>query len=134
MKRLRLLAELPPPADEAGWKRLIYRHSADVARDVARLAAARLAAARGEYTTHELQRVLQLAARWRPPAFRLTGRDVVALGVAPGPQVGRLLRQAEERFMAQDFSPPDREGQLTLLRQLVADAAAERKKREKGAS
>ncbi len=41
----------------------------------------------------------RLAAMPRP-IFPLAGRDAVALGVAPGPQVGRLLREVREWWLA----------------------------------
>jgi tRNA nucleotidyltransferase (CCA-adding enzyme) len=42
-------------------------------------------------------RVLELDVAQRPPEPILKGRDVIALGVAPGPEVGRVLRAVYER-------------------------------------
>jgi tRNA nucleotidyltransferase (CCA-adding enzyme) len=44
-----------------------------------------------------LERVRQLDVAERPPEPLLKGRDVVALGVAPGPAVGRIVREVYER-------------------------------------
>jgi tRNA nucleotidyltransferase (CCA-adding enzyme) len=44
-----------------------------------------------------LARVRALDVATRPPAPLLKGRDVVALGVPPGPEVGRVLRAVYER-------------------------------------
>jgi tRNA nucleotidyltransferase (CCA-adding enzyme) len=44
-----------------------------------------------------LERVRQLDVAERPPEPLLKGRDVVALGVAPGPEVGRIVREVYER-------------------------------------
>jgi tRNA nucleotidyltransferase (CCA-adding enzyme) len=44
-----------------------------------------------------LDRVRELDVTVRPPAPLLKGRDVVALGVAPGPEVGRVVREVYER-------------------------------------
>jgi len=44
-----------------------------------------------------LDRVRRLDVAERPPAPLLRGRDVVALGVAPGPEVGRVVREVYER-------------------------------------
>jgi tRNA nucleotidyltransferase (CCA-adding enzyme) len=44
-----------------------------------------------------LERVHQLEVAERPPAALLQGRHVVALGVAPGPEVGRIVRAVYER-------------------------------------
>ena len=43
------------------------------------------------------ERVRQLDVAERPPAPLLRGRDVVALGVDPGPEVGRVVREVYER-------------------------------------
>jgi len=44
-----------------------------------------------------LDRVRQLDVARKPPAPLLRGRDVVALGVPPGPEVGRIVRVVYER-------------------------------------
>ena len=44
-----------------------------------------------------LERARQLDVAERPPAPILLGRHVLALGVAPGPEVGRILRAVYER-------------------------------------
>jgi tRNA nucleotidyltransferase (CCA-adding enzyme) len=44
-----------------------------------------------------LDRVRQLDVATRPPEPILKGRDLVALGVPPGPEVGRVLRAVYER-------------------------------------
>jgi len=44
-----------------------------------------------------LDRVRQLDVALRPPEPILKGRDVVALGVPPGPEVGRVLKAVYER-------------------------------------
>jgi poly(A) polymerase len=45
-----------------------------------------------------------LPDRWRAPEFPLNGADVLSLGVAEGPQVGRLLRAVEQWWIANDFA------------------------------
>lgn len=44
-----------------------------------------------------LERVLALDVAERPPEPLLKGRDVVALGVPPGPEVGRILKAVYEK-------------------------------------
>jgi tRNA nucleotidyltransferase (CCA-adding enzyme) len=44
-----------------------------------------------------LERVRQLDVMERPPEPLLRGRDVLALGVAPGPEVGRIVKAVYER-------------------------------------
>jgi len=61
-----------------------------------------------------LARVRQLDVAERPPAPLLKGRDVVALGVAPGPEVGRVVREVYERQL---------DGAITTVDQARAEAA-----------
>ena len=56
--------------------------------------------------------------RWQPPVLPLTGGALVARGIARGPDVARLLRMVEERWIAEGF--PD-EAQVAAF----ADAAAD---------
>jgi len=58
--------------------------------------------------------VRQLDVAERPPAPLLKGRDVVALGVAPGPEVGRIVREVYERQL---------DGDVTTVEQAKAEAA-----------
>ena len=62
-----------------------------------------------------LERVRQLDVAERPPAPLLKGRDVVALGVAPGPEVGRIVREVYERQL---------DGLVTTVEQAREEAAA----------
>jgi tRNA nucleotidyltransferase/poly(A) polymerase len=41
---------------------------------------------------------------WTPPVLPLSGRDLLAAGVAPGPELGRRLARAEAAWIASDFS------------------------------
>ncbi len=56
----------------------------------------------------------ELEAEATAPRPLLRGRDVLALGVPPGPRVGRILREAWEAQLDGAFS--DREGALAWLR------------------
>jgi hypothetical protein len=49
----------------------------------------------------------------RPPEPILKGRDVLALGVAPGPEVGRIVRAVYERQL---------DGAVTTLEEAQAEA------------
>ncbi|WOE74219.1 CCA tRNA nucleotidyltransferase [Alterisphingorhabdus coralli] len=44
---------------------------------------------------------------WIPPKFPIAGRDLLALGLASGPEVGKTLRALEERWIALDFPETD---------------------------
>lgn len=58
-------------------------------------------------------------AGWSVPRFPLTGRAVIARGVAAGPEVARLLREAEARWIAAGF--PDEHAATQLLDAVVAE-------------
>ncbi len=53
---------------------------------------------------------------WEPPAFPLTGGAIVARGISAGPEVARLLKQVEARWVAEGF--PDE----ARIEQLLAEA------------
>jgi len=61
--------------------------------------------------------LLALARDWTSPAFPLSGHDVTALGIPPGPRVGALLDAVERWWEAADFAP-DRSECLNRLREL----------------
>ncbi|HZU62077.1 MAG TPA: CCA tRNA nucleotidyltransferase [Novosphingobium sp.] len=60
-------------------------------------------------------------AGWQAPAFPLKGGQIVARGVAAGPEVARLLQQVEARWVAEGF--PDEARVEALLAQALAGAA-----------
>lgn len=47
--------------------------------------------------------LIPLAETWTPPAFPLTGEDVVNAGVPRGPMVGQVLREIEDWWIDLDF-------------------------------
>jgi tRNA nucleotidyltransferase (CCA-adding enzyme) len=53
------------------------------------------------------ERVNQLDVARRPPAPLLLGRDVLALGVPAGPEVGRILREVYERQLDGAVTTPE---------------------------
>jgi poly(A) polymerase len=50
------------------------------------------------------RRLLTMAQDWRRPRFPLGGADLGALGVAPGKEVGRLLKVLETEWMESGFA------------------------------
>ncbi|MFT7571374.1 MAG: poly(A) polymerase [Paracoccaceae bacterium] len=55
---------------------------------------------------------------WTPPEFPVTGEDIIAGGVAEGPEVGDLLEDIEDWWIEQAFRP-DRDGCLERLRMMM---------------
>ncbi len=101
---------------------LVYRLGAEVWRDrvlidwadeIAR------GAAQDRRATDRWRELFDLPDRWAAPAFPLQGDDVLALGVAAGPAVGRYLEEVEDWWVAGDFAA-DRDACLAQLRGLVS--------------
>jgi poly(A) polymerase len=59
-----------------------------------------------------------LPQSWQVPHFPLRGTDVLALGMAPGPQVGELLARVEAWWIEHDFTADE-----AALRQRLAELA-----------
>jgi poly(A) polymerase len=111
--------DLPPlQAPAADRRRAIYRLGADRYLDGLRMAAAEAVADAGG----ALAEGLALARDWQPPPLPVSGDDLVVLGVAPGPRLGRVLREVESWWESRDFRP-DREACLARARELLAGPA-----------
>lgn len=69
----------------------------------------------------------ETAASWQRPQLPVSGADLVARGLQPGPAIGELLAGLESWWIAHDFPPPDRVlAQLdTLLAARLADRMPE---------
>jgi poly(A) polymerase len=50
------------------------------------------------------RRAFEIVREWPRPEFPLKGRDVSALGVPAGPEIGRLLKDIEDWWIAGDFA------------------------------
>ena len=80
-----------------------------------------LAKAQGRINAAQMADAFALADHRPPPAFSLGGDDAIAAGVAPGPDVGAVLRAVEQRWIAADF--PDE----AWLKAALADEVASRR-------
>ncbi len=101
--RKRLIAATAGPGDE-GPRALAYRVGVPGAVDRLLLAGESVDAVRD----------------WTPPALPLTGGALVARGIGKGPEVARLLRQVETRWIAEGF--PDEARVAELADAAVAQA------------
>jgi poly(A) polymerase len=120
-ERDRLLGLAPPwPLDPSGDTRALrhalFRLGAERYRDLALLIAAE-----GGIDRARLDELLTLAEGWQPPAFPLSGRDVTALGIPPGPRVGELLGEVRHWWEDSDFTA-DRKACLQRLREIARTA------------
>jgi len=106
---------IDPSADISAQRHALYRLGTEHYRDIALLLAAE-----GAISPNRLAELLAFARNWTPPVFPLSGRDVTALGIPPGPGVGRLLHRAHDWWAAGDFAA----GRAACLVYLKALAAA----------
>ncbi|MFO1121296.1 MAG: CCA tRNA nucleotidyltransferase [Hyphomicrobiales bacterium] len=104
-RRLDRLAafSLPTPALRPREQRaVLYRTGAEAWRDLVHLAWARSRAALDDPAW---RRLLKLPDRWPLPELPVTGKDLIAAGLAPGPAMGEALRSLEDWWVASDFKP-----------------------------
>jgi poly(A) polymerase len=123
----RLIALCAPPLEVrsglTGYAldRALHGHGAETLRDLALLQWAGDLAVdprQPPETTQAWQDLLNAAQSWTPREFPLKGRDVLALGVPAGREVGALLAEVEEWWTA-DGCRAGREDCLRQLRDLV---------------
>lgn len=50
-----------------------------------------------------LSKLLKFAQKWQKPQFPLKGADLQAIGIAAGPEMGKLLKRLEEEWVEHDF-------------------------------
>jgi len=104
LARLKRPTERPRPGmDDAAVRRTLYRLGAPLFRDLVLL----------EWAEHETDEhgtdeaasraLLAAAADWTPVALPLAGADLRAAGVPAGPEIGRLLAEIENWWIAGDF-------------------------------
>ena len=105
-ERDRIVAALAPTPVFKSWmspreiRRHVYRLGGRAFRDRAKLAWAR---AERTATTPQWRGMIALGEGWTPPAFPLTGRDVLGSGVPKGPMVGQVLAEVEAWWIDHDF-------------------------------
>ncbi|WP_315924442.1 CCA tRNA nucleotidyltransferase [Mesorhizobium sp. SP-1A] len=110
--RLQRWALTPPvePTDTEGMlARTLYHGDQQGITDRLRLS---LAAARGRAMQDDgaleqaggFSRLLGYAEKWRRPVFPVKGADLTALGAAPGPELGALLKKLETEWIGSGFS------------------------------
>lgn len=111
-------ARVSPDAGEHAAKAALYRLGQPAFERAVRLAWAASSAHADHAAWHNLR---QLPDRWRAPKMPFSGSDVLALGLAPGPRIGRTLRAFETWWISEDF-PEDTDGQRARLAALAAQS------------
>jgi len=88
----------------------VYRHGGRAATDaVLRLHAEARA------RTEDAARLRAVAEGWPVPRLPVGGRELAHLGVAPGPETGRLLKAFEDGWIADDFPTEGHDDRLAAL-------------------
>jgi poly(A) polymerase len=111
--RLEAMTEAALPALDAPaaqFRRGLYRLGPELYLDLVRLAAAE-AGGDPEPALAELR-------RWAAPKLPVGGDDLLALGLAPGPQLGKILALVEGWWLERDFAP-DHADCLAYARDLI---------------
>jgi poly(A) polymerase len=104
VEHLREIAQLRSRVDwveQGAYRRALYGADRAALEDAALLAHAWA----GRPSVDVLRAFRAAAANWRKPRFPLSGRDLEAAGVVPGPEMGRLLRALEDWWADRDFGP-----------------------------
>ena len=95
-----LLGRQMADLDAASARRRLYRLGIDHWRRAVVGSAA--ASGRVDALTQG-RKLLDLAANWPIPRLPVKGADLLALGLAPGPEIGRILAEVESWWVALDF-------------------------------
>jgi poly(A) polymerase len=104
--RDRIVAALAPTPALKSWmspreiRRAVYRLGQAGFRDRAKLA---WASSNRTAVGSQWRGLIALAEGWTPPAFPLTGEDVMKAGAPKGPLVGQVLREVEDWWIDHDF-------------------------------
>ena len=113
-KRLDAICNLLPPSPALRpleQRIILYQIGAEAWRDLVHIAWARSAAPPDDAAWAEL---LALPERWEIPSLPVSGRDLLARGMNPGPDIGVTLKALEDWWVASGFTP----GKQDLLNRL----------------
>jgi len=105
LSRLDALGKHMPPTPELRVQErraILHAMGEECWRDSVRIAWARSKSPLSDKTWRDL---LRLPDKWQAPVFPVKGADLVAAGIAPGPEVGRVLRDLEDWWVAAGFKP-----------------------------
>ncbi|MGP4804760.1 CCA tRNA nucleotidyltransferase [Agrobacterium tumefaciens] len=110
---------IDPSLAETALDRLLYRQGVEGVKTRLKLAlsSARADMSAGEAAMQKIAKLSTLLARaekFNKPSFPLSGADVLAAGLPPGPQVGEVLGELEAAWVDGNFAA-DRETLLSRL-------------------
>jgi len=90
--------------DAKGVRRLLYGLGPDAVTDQVLLHWARLGPEASEAETAPCRLAVAEAKNWQAKAFPVTGKDMLALGLRAGPEMGALLESVEAWWIEGDFA------------------------------
>lgn len=96
--------EPDPDVTETEFSKALYRNGSEGMVDRIRHALAREIDKGNAEAAEKLRRLMRSASLWTKPVLPVSGKDLVASGVEPGPDVGARLRAIEERWIESGFS------------------------------
>jgi poly(A) polymerase len=107
--------DLSPRLKPQEQRAMLYHLGGQAWADVVQLNWARGRASKAD---PKWQALLDLPKRWPIPKLPINGQDMLAAGIASGPQMGEMLRELEDWWVARDFLATREE----LLERLKHDA------------
>jgi tRNA nucleotidyltransferase/poly(A) polymerase len=96
--------EPDPGASDAEVAKSLYRKGSEAVIDRLRHALARELDKENLDAAAKLRHLERYAQSWTKPVLPVTGKDLVAAGITPGPEIGVRLRALEERWIDSGFS------------------------------
>ena len=101
--RLGRLVSLALPAADAA--ETLHRRGIEAVGREDHLDLLRLAAAEQGFGRDALAALLARLEAWKEPSLPVNGRDLLEIGVEPGPELGRLLAEVRVWWRERDFTP-----------------------------
>lgn len=111
------LSDIKGPEAARHIRRYVHQRGADAVRSLLLLAEAAGGA------IPNLDELFTIATQFRVKPLPIEGKDILALGIPPGPRVGQILRAVEDWWISEDFQP----GRTACLEKLSALIATEKK-------
>jgi len=105
---------ITPALSDPQARALIYKIGPATFADVTWVSQAR---SKARMDDPRWQKLRDLAKTWPVPVLPVSGQDLVAAGVRPGPRLGQQLRVIEDYWIGQDFRP----GRSELLQMIEGD-------------
>ena len=102
LEALHGVPQLSPALRPSERRRMLFQLGARTWKDAVHLSHARSRAPMGD---RKWRAMLSLPDRWPIPELPVKGRDLLAAGFAPGPELGEALKRLEDWWIASDFKP-----------------------------